>query len=183
MLPDTRKVAFTITVVAIGYGTALAQPGERPTSPTVINIALGHAGEAKSAAVWVSNGLRFDRLSPVVDAVRNYGHSKIYLYVEGGCQDLNPDDANGDQDVGIRLTSDHAEVFVREGVSYPFTEMLCKTLSQFDGIREVRVRRLGSAQVTQETTGPAPGWDKDPFTSAAAASDAFPTDDDNPFEN
>ncbi len=183
MLAHISKIAFTICLVAIGYGSVLAEPVERPTSPTVINIALGHAGEAKSAAVWVSNGIRFDQLLPIADAVKKYGQSKIYLYVHGGYEDLNPDDANGDQDVGIRLASDHAEVFVRERVPFSLTEMVCKTLSQFDGIREVRLRRVGSVQPTQETSDPAPGWDKDPFASETVASDALPTYENDPFEN
>lgn len=151
-------VAFVVTTNAFASDPNLVR---------TMNVSLAFNGEPSHAVIWVADGTNFSDLAVVADAATKVGMTKITLSVEPRGSEPVPSHVSGDQHVGIKLSSDHVELFVSSGVPYEFIQTLSTNLRQLPNVSEVKLRSTSTKHdATKGTVG------SDPFGGSATTSAA-----------
>jgi hypothetical protein len=165
MLSSLKK--FCGIIVAF-VATTSAFAGD-PNPVRTMNVNLTSSGETGHAEIWAADGTHFSDLELVADAATKFGMTMISLYVLPSGRGPVATAASADQHVGIKIFSDHVELFVSSDVPYEFTKTLSMNLRQLPNVSEVRLRSTESRDnATEADTG------DDPFSKSATNSDAQP---------
>jgi ABC-type nitrate/sulfonate/bicarbonate transport system substrate-binding protein len=163
MLSSSKNICAVIVTFAVTTSAFASDPNLVRT----MNVSLAFNGEPGHAVIWVADGTHFSDLAVVADAATKVGMTKITLSVEARGSEPVPTHVSGDQHVGIRLYSDHVELFVNSGVPYEFIKTLSTNLRQLPNVSEVKLRSTSIKHVeTKGTTG------NDPFGGSARTSAA-----------
>ncbi|MEM6692467.1 MAG: hypothetical protein AAF664_23755 [Planctomycetota bacterium] len=148
--PAAVFAAVSVAILAVSTSAAEPTLGTNKESQRV-NILCDYECDQDPAAIWVSDGLEYRRLSAITNAIREIGVTEIQLSVVRHVWDPQPNHKPGDQHVAIRFTEDDADLFVTPRVPLKFIERLCENLLEIDGIDRVRLRATNSGSQPEES--------------------------------